>query len=121
MEEENDTPLQKLRRTLRLAIIVLVGVVLALTILFTVFGTWKGMSSREELLDANGIHVLPHLLRNTYTGDARFDVACDAPESCTAAAREICGDTVVVLSEPQKEDGIWIMVAECEPGTEPQW
>ncbi|NDR55076.1 hypothetical protein [Aliiruegeria sabulilitoris] len=121
MEDVKDTPLQKLSRTLRRAVIVVVGVVVGLTVLFTVLGTWQGISSRNELLDATGVHVLPHVLRNTYTGGARFDVACKATETCTATAGEICGDAVIVLSEPQEEDGIWVMVAECGPGTEPQW
>ncbi len=121
MENMNETSAQKLLRILRIVVIAAVAIVLGLSVLFAAIGAWKGQTSRQELLDADGIHVVPHLLRNTYTGDARFEVACDVAEKCLATARKICGDKVVILSEPLGSEGVWLLLAECEPGTEPGW
>ena len=121
MEKTTETSVRKLWRILRRAIIALITLVLALSVLVAVYGAWKGESSKEELLDADGIHVVPHLLRNTYTGDVRFEVACDATEKCLDTAQKICRDNVVILSEPQGSDGVWLLLAECEPGIEPDW
>ncbi|MDV7141683.1 hypothetical protein R3X27_03200 [Tropicimonas sp. TH_r6] len=113
--------LQRLWRVIRRVVLGVVFAVLALTVLVTVIGTWRGQASRAELLGEDTVHVVPHLLRYTYIGDARFEAVCRTIEACDAAAQEICGDAVVRLEENRDADGIWLLLAECEEGISPAW
>ncbi len=113
--------LQRVWRVVRLTILAVVFVILALSVLVAALGAWRGQTSRSEMLGEDSVHVIPHVLRNTYIGGGRFDAICAEIEPCHEAAAEICGDAVVILEETRDADGIWVLTAECEEGISPTW